>query len=457
MTITLPPRRECQLPLYLEIAAAIEREVQAGRLPPGSRLPPQRDLADRLGVTLTTVTRAYAEARRRGLISGEVGRGTYACAPPSIPAADREPALVDLGINSLMPLAHTDELADRLRAAVPRAAAATLFDYQPYAGTARSRAAGAAWLTQGGLETRADQIVVTAGGQHAILLALLVATQAGDEVLVEEFTYAGAIELAGQLQRRLRPLSMDEHGLRPDALDAACRSGGSRVLYTMPTLQNPTAAIMPPARRQEIAEVATQHGLTVIEDDVYGYLAPGVTPLAALLPDAQSLYVTSTSKSLAPGMRIGYLRAPVELVDRLAAAAGRTIVNAPPVMAELVTQLITDGTAGRVVEWKRKEVAARQAITGRALRDFAPRPTPASPHVWLPLPVPWLASSFVAHARQMGIRINASDEFAAGRQTELQAIRICIGPPASRAALEDGLARLAGILAPQPAPDAVVV
>ncbi len=133
MTIKLPPRGQRTGPIYQAIADAISREIEAGRLKPGSRLPTQRVLARQLGVTLTTVTRAYVEAQRRGLLSGEVGRGTFV-RPGALDIEGPEQGVLDLAVNSLMPLPYMEELADRLAAAIPRSAGARVFAYQPHVG-----------------------------------------------------------------------------------------------------------------------------------------------------------------------------------------------------------------------------------------------------------------------------------------------------------------------------------
>lgn len=445
MTIKLPPRGQRSGPIYQAIADAIGRDIETGRMRPGSRLPTQRDLAQQLGVTLTTVTRAYEEAQRRGLVSGEVGRGTFV-RPPAFEVEGPEQGVLDLAINSLLPLPYLEELADRLAASIPRSAGARVFSYQPQPGARHNRAAGSAWIGWSGLEAPVDRVVVSAGGQHGILLSLMTLTTPGDEILVEEFTYPGISDLATPLHLRPRTVPMDAEGLLPDALDAACRKSSAKVLYCMPSFQNPTAALMSESRRREIAAIAIDHKLTVIEDDVYGHLEPSVKPLSSFLPEDRFFYVTSTSKSIAPGIRIGYLLAPSAMIDRLSMAVLRTTVNAPPAMAELATSLITDGVASRIVEWKRREIAARQEIAVRVLSGLSFQTHPTSPHIWVHLPEPWRTDAFVARARHRGILLCGADAFAIGRETDLQAIRLALGPPPTRSALEDGLAELVRML-----------
>ncbi|HEV3215752.1 MAG TPA: PLP-dependent aminotransferase family protein [Vicinamibacterales bacterium] len=451
MTIRLPPRGQRSGPIYQAIADQIGREIEAGRMKPGARLPTQRLLARQLGVTLTTVTRAYEEAQRRGLLNGEVGRGTFV-RPTALEIEGPEHGLLDFAVNSLLPLPYTEELADRLAAAIPRSAGARVFGYQPNAGARHNRAAGSAWIGYTGLHAPVDRVVVTAGGQHAILIALMAIANPGDEILVEEFTYPGISDLAAHLHLRLRTVPLDEEGIQPDALDQACREGKPAALYCVPSFQNPTAALMSEARRRAVAAVALRHQLTVIEDDVYGYLAPDAKPLSTFLPEDNFFYITSASKSIAPGLRIGYLLAPSAMIERLSIAILRTVVNAPPAMAELATSLITEGVAARIVEWKRKEMAARQEIAVRVLRGLSMQTHPMSPHLWLTLPEPWQTDAFLARARHRGILLTGAESFAVGRRTDVQAIRIALGPAATRSSLEEGLTELMRIV--QRAPEA---
>lgn len=445
MTIKLAPRGQRTGPIYQAIADAIGREIETGRLKPGGRLPTQRVLARQLGVTLTTVTRAYDEAQRRGLVSGEVGRGTFV-RPTALDIEGAEQGVLDLAVNALMPHPYMEELADRLAAAVPRSAGMRIFGYQPHPGARHNRAAGAAWIGWTGLEAPIDRIVITGGGQHAILLSLMALTKPGDEILVEEFTYPGLTDLAGHLHLRLRTVKLDREGVVPESLDEACRTGSPTALYCISSFQNPTAAFMSEDRRRKIAKVALEHRLMVIEDDVFGFLAPDVKPLSTYLPAEQFFYITSTSKSIAPGIRIGYMLAPASAIERISVSVLRTMVNAPPAMAELATSLITDGVAGRIAEWKRKEMGERQAIAARVLAGLDVQTQPKSPHLWVRLPEPWRTDAFVARARHRGILLNSAESFAIGHDTDVQAVRITLGPPATRSALEEGLAEIVKML-----------
>jgi DNA-binding transcriptional MocR family regulator len=456
MTIWTPDLRQRPGPRYLAIAEALADDAGAGRLRAGARLPTHRDLADRLKVTVGTVTRAYAEAARRGLVSGEVGRGTFVRAPARPVAAPApEPGLVDLTAN-LPPGGPGDGEAQALARTLARLARrkdlARLLAYPPDGGRREHRAAGAQWVRRSGLAAPAERVLVSSGSQHGMTAVFAALFGPGDVVATEALTYPGMKTLAGLLSLRLQGLALDRHGLRPDALAAACRARPPKALYCVPTLQNPTAALMPEARRQEIAAVAREHGVLIVEDDVHGRLLERpVRPLSAFAPEL-SVYVTGTSKVLAPGLRVGFIVAPEALVPRIGAAIRGTTWMAAPLMAEIAALWIEDGTAEAIVARRRKEAAARQRLAVAALAGFEVGTHPAAYHLWLPLPRPWRSETFVEEARRRGVAVSPAAAFATGRGATAEAVRICLGAARDRGLLERALAVLGGLLAAAPEP-----
>lgn len=442
---------------YLAIAEALSSDVRTGRLRPGDRLPTHRDLAYRLGVTVGTVTRAYAEAARRGLVGGEVGRGTYVrdARPASFSALDdlrdggTDEAPIDLGVNK----AATAEAGPLLGAALRRLADSpdlgALLDYQPHRGRLRHRAAGAAWLARAGLAVDPERVIVTAGGQHAMSVAFAALARPGDLVLAEQCTYPGMKAVAGLLQLRLQGVAIDRDGLVPEAFEAACRAGPARALYCTPNLQNPTGSVMPIERRQAIAAIAEAHGVAIVEDDVYGFLDAGLPPPLASFAPAVGHYVTSLSKSLAPGLRIGFLAAPAGRQDSFINPLRATAWMAVPLMAEIAARWIEDGTADRLASQRRTEAAARQAMAATIFRGGGWQAHPAGFHGWLLLPEPWTAESYVEAARRRGVIVTAAAAFALGRPA-IEAVRICLSATPDIRRLEQALTILAELLRHHP-------
>ncbi|HEY8149379.1 MAG TPA: PLP-dependent aminotransferase family protein [Vicinamibacteria bacterium] len=456
MTMWTPDLRQRSGPRYIAIAEALAEDTGGGRLRPGTRLPTHRDLADRLGVTVGTITRAYAEATRRGLVTGEVGRGTFVRArarPGTVVAAVSEAGLIDLSAN-LPPVAAVKQeaatLARTLAALSRRKDLGRLLAYPPEGGAREHRAAGAEWIRRGGFATTVERVLVTSGSQHGMTAVFAGLFAPGDVIATEALTYPGMKTLAGLLALRLQGVAMDEHGLRPDAFAAACRARRPKALYCVPTLQNPTTAVMPASRRQEIAAIARDHGVLIVEDDVHGrLLARPHAPLSTFAPD-NCVYVTGTSKVLAPGLRVGFTVAPPALSPRIAAAIRGTTWMAAPLMAEIASRWIQDGTAETILARKRKEAAARYRIARKALERFAIQAHPEAYHLWLVLPKPWRAESYVEAARRAGVAVTSASAFAVGRAAAPEAVRVCLGGARDHDELGRAVARLAALLAGSP-------
>jgi len=462
MTSWAPEIRQRKGPRYLAIAEALADDAGAGRLRPGARLPTHRELADRLGLTVGTVTRAYAEAARRNLISGEVGRGTFVRGPAARFATapgglDADPGLIDLSANH-PPTGPGDgeavTLARALKALAGRKDLARLLDYPPPGGAHEHRAAGAEWARRSGLEVTADRVLVSSGNQHGMTAVLAALLSPGDLVLTEALTYPGMKNLAGLLSLRLQGVALDEQGMRPDALAAACRARSPKALYCVPTLQNPTTSIMSEERRRQIAAVAREHGVLIVEDDVHGRIPERAPrPLSAFAPE-RAVYLTGTSKVLAPGLRVGFIAAPEALVDPIAAAIRGTTWMAAPLMAEIAAMWIKDGTAEAILKRRRREAMARHRLAGKVLGRTAGRAHPAAYHLWLGLSKPWRGETFADAARRRGVGVTPASAFATGRTAVPDAVRVCLGAARDRDQLQRALRVLAELLAasPEPAP-----
>ena len=433
------------LPRYLAIAEALSDDVASERLVPGAQLPTHRDLADQLGVTVGTVSRAYAEAARRGLIAGEVGRGTFVRAAaggePGVSSESDGAGVVDMSINHPPPVegAESAALQGALAGLSRRRDVASLLAYPPDAGSRAHREAAAEWLDRGGHRVAADRIVVCSGSQHGLVALLAMVAREGDVILAEELTYPGLKAIAGLLRLRLQGVAIDAEGLVPEALDEACRTSGARILYCVPTVQNPTAAVMGAERRAQLAAVIRRHGLTAIEDDVHGRLAVDPPPPLASLAPESTYYLTSTSKTLAPGLRVGFVAAPPGMAERLAATVRVTTWGAAPLTTEVVAGWIRDGAAEAILDARRSEAAARHALAQECLAGLGARMSAGGYHVWMRLPDPWRSATFAAEAHQRGVAVTAAEAFLVGRQEPPAAVRLCLGTPRTRADLLRGL------------------
>ncbi|GGB22883.1 GntR family transcriptional regulator [Tistrella bauzanensis] len=445
-----PRIAEGTAPLFERLVTALADDIVQGRVAPGDRLPPHRELAWALEIGLGTVTRAYAALERRGLVKSVHGRGMFV----ALPAAP-EPAVVDLCINAPPRLLDTPLLQATLSRLAARLDAADFSHYAPAAGSPQQRAMMARWLAEDRLQTTPDQVLLCNGGQHALSVAVATACRGGAPVFTEALTYPGMITIARHAGFDLHGVALDDQGMRADALDRALHdhrraggggpAGGRPVVYVTPVLHNPTARSMDSARRAAIVAVCRTHDALIIEDDVYSVFAePDMPPLAELAPE-RCFYVTGLSKCLSPGLRIGALVAPRSLADAAlsALAAGSTMVG--PLNCLIMEDWFADGTARMLARAIRGESRTRSALAHRLLPGrISPTVAPGF-HVWLPM-APAAAEALALAAAARGIRVTPPSAPVVDMQVAGKGgLRLCLGGP-SIEALTGALTTLAGLI-----------
>lgn len=434
-------------PLYERLVAALRADIASGALSPGVRLPPQRDLAYRLGVGLGTVTRAYVEAEKAGLVSAHVGRGSFVNAPAEHRPYERE-GPINLAQNIAPAAAAASRIAEALARLRRRADLSEHLAYAPPAGHESQRRAGAAWLSRTSSYQGVDwrRLICCAGAQQGLAVALNTVLRPGDVLLTEALAYHGLKALTRYSGWRTRGLPMDAEGLRPDALEDAVRATGARVLAILPTLQNPTGRIMSRARRDAIVEIARRHDLTIVEDDIYGAYAEDAPPPFAVLAPERTFHVSGVSKTLAPGLRAGFLVAPAAETFERAVEALRIVAYAPPAFGGLIaTQWIEDGSADAILDETRDEGRARLALAREILGDAVEAPhSPMAPHIWLPMSE-LEAERLAGRALRGGAEVTAPDAPVVEPGHE-SGVRICLGAVADRETLRRGLEIVAAAL-----------
>jgi DNA-binding transcriptional MocR family regulator len=437
---------------FRRVADAVAAEIAGGRLRPGDRLPTQRAFARRHGIADSTAGRVYGELTRRGLVVGEVGRGTFVrAAPPAAgPAlAEPAPARVDLELNYPVVAGQSELLAAGLtRLARPDVLAAALRPAGA-AGTSAARTAVAALLTVPGWAPEPDAVRFAGNGRQAIAAALAALVPAGGRLGVEALTYPVVKAVAGRLGISLVPLACDADGLLPDALLAAHRAAPLSAVYLQPTLHNPLGVTMSAGRRAELAAALRQSGLVAVEDAIWSFLRDDAPPpLAAYAPE-QVILADSLSKRLAPGLTLGFAVTPARLADRLTAALRSGAWTTSGYALEAATGWLTDGTAATVAAAKRLDAADRQRIAAEVLRDFSVRSGPQAYFCWWRLPDRWRADTFVAAAARRGIAVTPAASFVVGPHRTPNAVRVGLASPPP-GTLRQALTTLAALAASAP-------
>ena len=434
---------------YLGIVEALEADIRSGRVARGDRLPAQRAIAEALGVDLTTVTRAFNEARRRGLVAAQAGRGTFIRETLDGEAGDQAQTLIDLSMNIPSQPSDID-----FRKTFPNGIAAVLggpkgllhLHYQESTGSELDRVAAASWLWARIDRVTPDRIVVTAGAQCALFAICELLLKRGDVVASGAMTYPGLKAVAIQRGLSLEPLDMDDEGIIPDAFEKVCRQRTPKALYVISSIDNPTTATLPEDRRRALVTIARKHGVVIIEDDPYAPLRPERTvAMAELAPDI-TWHIATLSKCATPALRVAYVVAPSTTKTlRLAGVLRATMLMAPPLMSALASRWISDGSLDAIAKSIRAENAERQKIASAILGDLKFTADPHGHHLWLRLPDHWRAADFAEHADRAGVSIVPASAFATVAHP-VEAVRISLGVAPDRGDLEDGLTQLASLM-----------
>ncbi|MGE0847955.1 MAG: PLP-dependent aminotransferase family protein, partial [Flavobacteriaceae bacterium] len=405
-------------------ADRIETDISAGVLPAGAKLPPQRDLAYDIGVTIGTVGRAYALVRERGLVSGEVGRGTFvrgetaaeAPAPAAMPgaASPRSPAQVSAGrlrmdSTSAPDIGQSATIQD-LVGEISRQHPYEIIDYTR-AWPLHWREAGSRWLATGSWKPE-PQTVVPALGVHAAVMSVISAvTQPGDKIVFEKLTYTSITRSANLIGRRSLVVGSDAEGCDPDDFERLCAQQHPKLAFLMPTLHNPTLAVMAEDRRRAIAEIARRHNVLLIEDAIYGVLAEQQPEALVSFAPERTFHVGGLSKAVSAGVRAGWVACPANYASRVQTAHKMMTGGIPFLLAELGARLVLSGHARAIRAGVREEIAAREAAARRIFAGHEFSSSPEAPFIWLKLPDPWFSATFRTAALGEGVLVDDEDEY----------------------------------------------
>ncbi len=477
MTIWVPTL-DPTMPRYRALADAIRLDIVSGQLQAGTRLPPQRRLADALGVTVGTVTRGYAEAERHGLVTARIGSGTYInggisaqrvstesfghvfCAGAATGMfADVKGAIeasldtIDLTMSLPPPHpARQQGMADALTS-ISQSQEALLHcvDYQNAFGRDSQRRLLANWMGELGMPVAAEELMLTQGGQNGITLALSALLAPGEALVAGALTYPGLISASTERGLKLLRVPLDEEGMDIEALARLCRQQVPRMVYVMAEQNNPGGAQLSHARREALVALARQYDFWILEDGVQ-YLPPEEcgTQLYQLAPE-RTLYVFSTSKILAGGLRLGVLRIPPALLPRLGATLRSHSWMVAPLLVETVCAWLTSGNAAPLITWQVEEVRARQRLARSVLDEWSLSSRPSSFDLWLALPEGQRSQAMVESLAARGVHVTSAEPFCVGNEPPPQALRLCLSAAASREALANALEIVREVLLAPPA------
>lgn len=437
---------------YIGIVDALEEDINNGLVAQGERLPSQRVIAEAVGVDLTTVTRAFNEARRRHLVDASPGRGTFIRKGVEVTGvvSDRLP-LVDMSMNTPPQLAQMDFrrlFAQGMSDILSNETGVLNLQYQESSGSEFDRKVAADWLSARIGQIEPEQVLLTAGAQNALYALCDLLMQRGDVLVAGNMTYPGLKAVALQRGLNLVGLAMDRQGIIPDAFEKACIEHAPKAIYLVPTIDNPTTATLPLDRRATIARIASKHNVAIIEDDPYWPLLERgeIRAMAGIASDI-TWHIATLSKCATPSLRVAYVIAPDGAqAQRLSAILRTTILMAPPLMSALASRWIVEGMLKELTSAIIAENTARQALATRELgQPFLANPR--GHHIWLELPSHWQADDFARQAELAGVAVVPASAFAIG-QSSVNAVRVSLGVSPDRETLAGGLRLLAQLQQP---------
>ncbi len=471
--------RESAVPIYMQITTGIRELILAGRLPEGFRLPPERRLAQALGVNRSTVLAAYRELKADALVDSHVGRGTSVlprsqAAPVSsavqplawrqlvregvtevqdpllrdlLALAERQDVItlsVGLPAAELLPLAALR----KVQADLLREVGAPMLLHSPTEGLTHFREALCQHMIARGIQSSPAEVLVTSGSQQGLDLAARVFVSPGDTVVVEEPTFFGALQVFRRAQARLLSVPADRDGMRTDVLESLLARQRPKLIYTLPTFQNPSGAVMSLARRRHLLELAYRFQVPVIEDDPYyelRYEGDPLPPLKALDEHGYVIYLSSFSKVLFPGFRIGWLAAPRPAARQLALAKQAMDLHSSTAGQYLLERFLRDGHHARHVKAVRVEYTRRRDLMHAALAAEAPAGvTWTKPeggfYFWCRFPDAIRQSHLLAKASELRVSYLPGDACVAG-EPGANHLRLNFTFP-TPAQISDGVARL---------------
>lgn len=438
-------------PLYKALAKLLESDIINGHLHPGDLLPPQRELADYLDINLSTVSKAFKLCMQKGLISSNIGKGTFVSSDVHVNATLLDPktaeGLIELG--AIHPSYKVDHyLKESLNLLLNEEHFTSYLQYTTPTGNNEAKCCGATWLKHAHIETTKDHILISQGAQNALCAILSSLFEPGDRIGTDPVIFAGFKTLAQMLGIKLVPIPFENNEMSPHFLAQYCKTEELKGIYLIPDYQNPTTHIMTIENRKKIAEVAKTYKLVVIEDAINSLYHPTpLPPIATFLPE-QTIYISSLSKSINPALRIAFLYVPTAYYDTLERSLYNINLMASPLNAALACRLIRPTIAQKILNERQADIILRNALTDEILKDFTVLGDQYATFRLLLLPQGWTGKSFETCAKNSGVQLYCIERFAVGNSHFPPAVRLAISTPATISELKKGLTIIKELLTP---------
>lgn len=440
-----PDKKALKRPYYYSIAELLEQDIINGFLAPGTKLPPQRELADFLDLNFTTITRAYKLCEFKGLIYAVTGSGTFVSpnAARSITiSADNTTNLIDFGF--VASFEQTNGIvAEVAQKVAEKNYLEKLLNYNDPTGIPHQKTAGLNWMESFGIHADQEHIAIVSGAQNALAIALISLFEPGNRIATDLYTFSNFIELAKMFHIQLVPIPGDQFGMLPDELEKQCCQTKIYGIFLIPSCSNPTTIMISDFRKHELAAIIRKHHLILIEDDIHAFLTAGIVsdyrqPMFNLLPE-QSVYICSTSKSLCSGLRVAYMVYGDAFRKNMLQSIFNVNVKTSSLDAEVITELILSGKAHEIVSQKKQLAQSANDLYKEYFPAGQPGEHPLSFYRWLSIEEDVDSSQLEVDLKMRGIRVFHSDRFLSGQTTREKYLRIALSSTNSLDELKLGL------------------
>lgn len=428
--------------MYERLAMAIEKDIQEGTLLHGTKMPPQRVIANYLEVNHGTVTRAYKLCEEKGLLKGVIGKGTFVSGSAGLPVellTDHDDSgIISLGMT--LPLYGLNHVLKKYLTDMAMSIDYNIaLKYCPPEGHIKHRYIAANWLRKRDIEVEADDVLVCSGAQNALAVVLTTLFNKGDRILVDEFTYTGLMTLAKYLGIILVPVGGKNFVMDPEELRTVCRRESPKGLYIMPDCHNPSASSMDMATREAIAEIVREENLLCVEDGTYGFtVKEQLLPVSVLAPE-QCFYIHGSSKAISPAFRIAYLAAPKRFVSQLRQGINNLTWMASPYNAEILSLLQSTGQYETLVGLKLQELNERNQMFDALFEGYHTVPSETSMFRIILIPEHYNETEIERRAIEAGVQVFGINRFMASAQTKIKGIRISVSSPKNQGDLMKGM------------------
>lgn len=445
-----PKLEKTNNPIYLSLADQLEKDIAEGLLLPGTKLPPQRELADFLDINVSTISRAFKVCEKKGLLSGAVGSGTFVSYDVNaniFMTPDNASHLIEMG--SMMPETEAiskSEITTLLQKMMTEPDFEKLLQYGRLEGRAWQRDAAAKLIEKSGYKTTADLMLTASGGQNAIAAILAGLFQPGDKIGTDPLIYPGMKSAAKMLGIQLVPIKQENNEISEEGLLYACKNENIKGIYIIPNYQNPTTHIMSKDCRRMIASIAKEKNLIVIEDGINSLFMEKPLQAVASYAPKQTIYIVSLSKSVAPALRLAYIATPKRYINDLKTSLYNINISQSMFLMELASRMIVSKNVDKLVDERRKRIRKRNGLVNKYLEGYQVMGDDEVIFRWLLMPEGIEAEQFQDKALKKGVKVYTAERFTVGKTKPIEAVRLAVAAPKSLEELEMGLKVLKELL-----------